>query len=149
MLAFVQDQVVNHLRWISAQQFLDGLTLGQFTPGPIMMLAAYIGYKLAGIPGATVATIAIFLPSFLLMMAVLPVLDRVRQSAWVKAGMTGIIPAVVGSIAVSFVQLAPHAAPDLFAAALLVTSVFAMMRWRVSLIGLLLGAAMVGIVVRL
>ena len=59
MLAFIQDQVVNQLGWLTPQEFIDGLALGQLTPGPILMLAAFIGFKLAGLKGATVAAAAI------------------------------------------------------------------------------------------
>ena len=68
MLAFVQEQVVNQLHWLTPQEFLDGLALGQLTPGPILMLAAYVGYKLCGIAGAIVGGLAIFLSSFILML---------------------------------------------------------------------------------
>jgi chromate transporter len=148
IIAFVQDQVVNHLQWITAQQFIECLTLAQFTPGPIIMVAAYIGYMVAGVPGATVAALAIFLPSFILMLSILPMLERVRRVAWVKAAMKGISPAVVGTLSVSLVQLAPHAAPDLFAAALLVLTVTALLIWRLPVLSLVAGGGLVGIVAR-
>ena len=62
MLAFVQDQLVNQLHWLTPREFLDGLALGQLTPGPVLMLAAYVGYKLCGIAGAAVGAFSIFLP---------------------------------------------------------------------------------------
>jgi chromate transporter len=114
IIAFVQEQVVNQLEWITSPEFLECLALSQVTPGPIIMVAAYVGYKVAGAAGATVAACAIFLPSFLLMLAILPFLERVRALAWVKAAMRGIAPAVVGTIAVTVVHLLPHAAPDAF-----------------------------------
>ena len=149
IIYFVQDQVVNHLQWITAQEFLECLTLAQFTPGPIIMVGAYVGYKVAGIAGASVAALAIFLPSFLLMLSILPVFERVRRLGWVKAAMRGISPAVVGAIAVSIVHLAPHAAPDAFAAALLVLTVIAMLAWRrLPVVPLTLGGGLVGIIAR-
>ena len=69
LLAFLQDQVVQHLQWLTPQAFLDGLALGRLTPGPIPMLAAFIGYKVAGLGGAVVAGVAIFVPSFVLMLS--------------------------------------------------------------------------------
>src|SRR5262249_20023732 len=89
MIAFIQDQVVGQFGWMTARDFIVGLALGQLTPGPVLMIAAYVGYKMAGIAGAAVAATAAFLPSFVIMLAVLPVLDRVRQLAWVKAVMKG------------------------------------------------------------
>ena len=149
IIVFVQDQVVNHLQWITAQQFIECLTLAQFTPGPIIMVAAYVGYMAAGVAGATVAALAIFLPSFILMLSILPWLERVRRLAWVKAAMKGISPAVVGAIAVSMVHLAPHAAPDVFTAALLVLTVVALLVWpRLPVLSLVAGGGVVGIVAR-
>ena len=149
IIYFVQDQVVNHLHWITAQEFLECLTLAQFTPGPIIMVGAYVGYKVAGFAGAAVAALAIFLPSFLLMLSILPVFERVRRLAWVKAAMRGISPAVVGAIAVSIVHLAPHAAPDLFAALLLAGTVVALVVWRkLPVVPLTLGGGLIGILAR-
>ena len=85
MIAFIQDQVVGQFGWLTPREFIDGLALGQLTPGPVLMIAAYVGYKLAGVAGATVAATAAFLPSFVIMLTLLPVLDRVRKLAWVRA----------------------------------------------------------------
>jgi chromate transporter len=148
IIAFVQDQVVNHLRWITSQEFLEGLTLGQFTPGPIIMVAAYVGYKVAGVAGAAIAACAIFLPSFVLMLSILPMVERVRRLAWVKAAMKGISPAVVGTTAITIVQLAPHAAPDAFTAVVLVLTVILMLAWRLPVLSLVLGGGLIGILAR-
>lgn len=148
ILAFVQDQVVNQLHWITSEEFLAGLALGQVTPGPIIMVAAFVGYKVAGVAGAAAAACAIFLPSFLLMMFILPVLSRVRALAWVRAAMRGISPAVVGTIAVSVLQLLPHAAPDAFAATLLGLTVLGMLLWRWQALPLAAVGGLVGILAR-
>jgi chromate transporter len=94
------------------------------------MVGAYVGYKVAGASGAAVAAFAIFLPSFVLMLSIVPVLDRVRHVTWVKAAIRGISPAVIGTIAVTILQLAPHAAPDAFTAVVLVLTVLALLAWR-------------------
>jgi chromate transporter len=119
MLAFIQEQVVNQLCWLTPQEFVDGLALGQLTPGPILMLAAFIGFKLAGVMGATIAGSAIFLPSFLMMLSILPILRKMADLQWLRAFMRGVGPAVIGAIAVSLVQMVPHAAPDFFTQCLL------------------------------
>lgn len=148
IIAFVQDQIVGHLHWISAQEFLECLTLSQFAPGPIIMVAAYVGYKVAGVAGATVAACAIFLPSFLLMFSILPALESVRRLAWVKAAMKGISPAVVGAIGVSIVQLAPTAAPDTLSAAMLVVAVAALLAWRLPPLSLVVAGGLIGVLAR-
>jgi hypothetical protein len=85
IVAFVQEQVVNQLNWLTPQEFLDGLALGQLAPGPVLMLATYVSYKLAGIPGALVGQVAIYIPSFALMLSILPVLARFRPFLRLRA----------------------------------------------------------------
>ena len=148
ILAFIQDQVVSQFHWITAQEFLDGLAIGQLTPGPIIMVATYVGYKVAGLSGAAVAAFAIFLPSFALMLSIVPVLDRVRRLAWIKAALRCISPAVIGTICVTLVQLAPHAAPDAFTAVVLALTVLAFLAWRFSVFPALVCGGLLGILSR-
>ncbi len=145
MIAFIQEQVVNQFHWLTPQEFIDGLALGQFTPGPILMVAAYVGYKVAGIAGAVVAATAIFLPSFLLMLSMLPMFERVRTLLWTKAAMKGIGPAVIGVMAVSLVKMAPHALPDPFAIVILIGTLIALLGWRIGAIKLVMAGAVLGV----
>lgn len=126
MIAFIEEHVVRQLHWLTPQEFIEGLALGQLTPGPILVVAAYIGYKVAGLSGATVAAVAVFLPSFVLMLGALPVFDRIRTLAWTRAALRGIGPAVIGVLAVSLLQLAPHAVPDLISVGVLIATVVAL-----------------------
>src|SRR2546425_4907 len=145
MIAFMQEQVVGQFHWLTPQEFIDGLALGQFTPGPILMVAAYVGYKVAGLAGAGAGAAAAFLPSFVMMLAVLPVLDHVRKLVWTKAAMRGIGPAVIGMLGVSLVRMAPHALPDVFAAATLIATVIALMVWRVGTVKAMLLGSLLGV----
>jgi chromate transporter len=145
MLAFIQEQVVNDFHWLTPQQFLGGLALGQLTPGPVLMLAAYVGYTVAGVAGAVVAAGAAFLPSFILMLALLPMLDRLRGLTWTRAALKGMGPAVIGILAVSLFRLAPAAVPDLFALALLLATVLALLVWHAGPLTLMLGGGLVGV----
>ena len=145
MIAFIQEQVVNQFHWLTQQEFIDGLALSQFTPGPILMIAAYIGYKLAGVAGAVLATTAIFLPSFILMLSMLRMFERVRTLVWTKAAMRGVGPAVIGVLAVSLVRMAPHALPDPFAIAILVGTLTALLAWRIGAIKLMMSGAGLGV----
>jgi chromate transporter len=148
MLAFVQDQVVNQLGWLTPQEFLDGLALGQLTPGPILMLAAFVGLKLDGVTGAAIAASAIFLPSFLMMLSILPLLRRMKDLQWLKAFMRGVGPAVIGALADSLVHMAPHAAPDLFTWCLLALTVGLTLLWNVGALPLMLGGAVIGLLAK-
>jgi chromate transporter len=145
MLAFIQQHVVEQLHWLTPREFVDGLALGQLTPGPILMLAAYVGFRVAGVAGAAVAAGAAFLPSFVLMVAVLPVLDRVRALVWVRAVMEGVGPAVIGILAVSLVRLAPHAVPDLPAAVMLAATLAALLLTRIGPFRLIAAGALAGV----
>lgn len=145
ILAFIEDQVVNQLSWLTAREFVDGLALGQLTPGPIIMLAAFVGYKVGGAAGAAVAAAAIFLPSFVLMLPVIPALNRVKQATWVRAFMRGVGPAVIGAIAVSLAAILPHAAPDPFAMAIMLATVVAILLWRVRPLPLMVAGGTVGL----
>ena len=149
VLAFVQDQVVNQLHWLTPQEFLDGLALGQLTPGPILMLAAYVGYKLSGMAGAVAGASAIFLPSFILILSVMPILNRFRELAWIRAAMRAISAAVIGVISVSLAHLAPHAVPDAFTALLMALTVAGMLLWSVGPLALMLGGGAIGVASRL
>src|SRR5712691_11913045 len=145
MIAFIQQQVVEQFNWLTPREFIDGLALGQFTPGPILMLAAYVGYKVAGVTGAAVAAGAAFLPSFVLMLAILPVLERVRTLTWTRAVMRGMGPAVVGVLAVSLLRLAPHALPDPIAIAIFVLTLIVLALGRLGAFKAMLAGALLGV----
>ena len=145
MIAFMQEQLVSQFHWLTPQEFIDGLALGQFTPGPILMVAAYVGYKIAGVTGAVVGGAAAFLPSFVMMLAILPTFDRVRRLVWTRAALRGIAPAVIGVLAVSLVRLAPYALPDVFAIATLLATVVVLLVWRVATLKIMLLGAVLGI----
>jgi chromate transporter len=145
MIAFIQDQVVGQFGWLTPREFIDGLALGQLTPGPVLMIAAYVGYKVAGIGGAAVAATAAFLPSFIIMLIILPVLDRVRKLAWMRAVMKGMGPAVIGVLAVSPIRLAPAALPDPFAIAILSGTLLALVIFRSGAFRLMIAGAALGV----
>jgi chromate transporter len=144
MIALVEEHVVRRLHWLSSEEFIAGLALGQLTPGPVLMMAAYVGYKLLGIGGALAAAAAAFLPSFVLMLAILPVFDRVRNLAWARAVIQGIAPGVIGVMAIALVRMAPPAIPDPFAVIVLIASVAAIRLWNVAPLKAMAGGAVVG-----
>ena len=148
MLAFMQEQVVNQFGWLTPQEFIDGLALGQLTPGPILMLAAFIGFKLAGVTGAAVAGSAIFFPSFLMMLSVLPLLRKLKDLQWLRAFMRGVGPAVIGALAVSLVQMAPHAAPDVFTWVLLALTIGIILLRNVGPLPMMAGGGVIGLISR-
>ena len=89
-------EIVDVRSWMDASTYLNGISLGQFTPGPIVITATFVGYMTKGLLGAMVATVAVFLPSFLLLIGLAPWFDRVRHSPWVSHGVGGILCSFVG-----------------------------------------------------
>ena len=85
LLAFLEQGLVQQQGWLTHQQLLDAVAIGQFTPGPVLSTATFIGYILGGVPGAAVATVGIFLPSFFYVALLAPVLFRLRLSTWIAA----------------------------------------------------------------
>jgi chromate transporter len=148
ILAFIQEQVVQHLHWLTPQQFLDGLALGQLTPGPTLILAAFVGYAVGTFWGAVVAVAAVYLPSFTLMLTVLPMLERIKRLAWIQAALQGISPAVIGMTAVAVLRMLPAAILDLPTGVVAVGTVVAMGLWHLSPLPLITGGAAIGWIFR-
>src|SRR5262249_3596590 len=145
ILAFIQEQVVHHLHGLTPQQFLDGLALGQLTPGPTLILAAFIGYTVSALWGAVVAVAAVYLPSFLLMLTLLPLLERLQRLIWMQAALQGISPTVIGMTAVAVLRMLPAAVPDLLTGMVAVGTVVAMELWHLSPLPLLTGGVALGV----
>lgn len=89
-------EVVGVRQWMSTQVFMDGIAMGQMTPGPIVVTATFIGYQVAGIAGAVCTTIGIFLPSFVILSLAVPHFDRMKANPWFQRAMRGILPSFVG-----------------------------------------------------
>jgi chromate transporter len=106
IIPLLEFEVVERLQWLTQTEFINGVAIGQISPGPVVLTAAFVGYKVAGVLGALVASIAIFTPSFAFIMLAAPVLLQVRQNAWVQAFLKGVMPAVLGAIAAATVPLA-------------------------------------------
>ena len=98
MIPLIQYEVVDRFQWLSTKEFLDGIALGQVTPGPIMITATFIGYKLLGLLGALMATIAIFSPSFFILTVLIPYYDRLRKIKAVRTIEQGILGSFMGML---------------------------------------------------
>ncbi len=98
LFAFIQRDVVTRFGWLSEQQLIEAIAVGQMTPGPVLSSATFIRYLLSGWPGAVVATIAVFLPSFIIVALISPIIPWLRQSRIAQAFLTGVNAAVVALI---------------------------------------------------
>ncbi|MEO0556773.1 MAG: chromate efflux transporter [Bacteroidota bacterium] len=106
LIAFLEGDVVGRYEWLTSQQLLDAVALGQLTPGPVLTTATAVGYFVAGVPGALVATLGIFLPSFLFAGILHPIVPRLRKAAWSAALLDAVNAVAVALMAVVTVRLA-------------------------------------------
>ena len=98
IIPLIQYEVVDKFHWVSTKEFLDGIAMGQVTPGPIMITATFLGYKLSGFWGAAMATLAIFSPAFFIVTLLIPHYDKVRGIAAVRIFEVGILASFVGML---------------------------------------------------
>ena len=130
---------------ISMRQLLDAVAVGQFTPGPVFTTATFIGYLLGGYAGAALATAGIFLPSFLLVFLLNPLIPRMRASAWFSAALDGVNAASLALMAAVSLRLALPSLPDIPAVLLFAASFLIMTRWKVSSFWLVLAGGLIGL----
>jgi len=109
LIAFVEGALVDQRGWLTHAELLDAVALGQLTPGPVLSAATLIGYLLAGIPGAIIATVGIFLPSFFFVLIVNPCIPRLRERKWTAAFMDAVNVSALGLMAAVTISLARHA----------------------------------------
>jgi chromate transporter len=143
--ALVQRDVVVRYAWLTRQQLLDAISVGQMTPGPVISSSTFMGYLIAGLPGAVVSTIAIFLPSFLIVAALGPWLPRLRRSRTAKAFLSGVNVAVVALILVVSASLLRAALVDVWTVLILLLGLAALLRLRLGRLWLVLGGALAGL----
>jgi len=132
-LPVMLHEVVEVRRWLDARTFMDGIALGQVTPGPIVITATFVGYQVAGLAGAVVATLAIFAPSLTLLIAAVPHFDRLQGSDLVQRAVHGILASFVGLLVAVALRFALAADWTLPLAAITVAA-FAALRLKVDIL---------------
>ena len=149
LLAFLRRDFVERLGWLTDQQLLDAVAVGQFTPGPVFTTATFVGYLVAGLPGAVLATIGIFLPSFLFVAAIEPFVPRLRGSPWTAPLLDGVNVAAVALMAAVSWQLGREVIVDPLTAGLALIALVLLLRFKVNSAWLVLAGGAIGVVVRL
>jgi chromate transporter len=147
LLAFLRADLVDRWHWLTESQLIDAVAVGQVTPGPVFTTATFIGYILAGIPGAVVATIGIFLPAFIFVGISGPLVPRLRKSLTAGAVLDGVNVASLALMAVVTWQLGKAAVLDLTTAILFLASALLLIRFQLNSAWLVLGGAMIGLLV--
>ncbi|MEM9567452.1 MAG: chromate efflux transporter [Cyanobacteria bacterium P01_E01_bin.34] len=155
IIPFIETEVVEKLHWLTTTEFLNGVAIGQLSPGPVVLTAAFVGYKVAGLLGGLVAAIAIFLPSFTFIMLASPILARLRRNPRVRAFLQGVTPAVLGAIAAAAIPLAQNALDQptlllqLAVWMILTVALVALLKYRVPTWLLVPGGGLVGLLLSL
>ena len=145
-IPLIQEIVVNGHGWVTHQEFIDAIAMGQITPGPILVSAAFIGLKVAGMAGAVVAIIGIYLPSALLMVGSTHMLERIKRSLVIKAALRGVRPAVIGMIAAAAVTVGWTAPHHWVSVMILVAALIALMRLRIDVVWVIPTSGLVGLI---
>jgi chromate transporter len=149
LLAFLRAEFVNHLGWLTEKQLIDAVAVGQFTPGPVFTTATFIGYLVAGIPGAVAATVGVFVPGFLFVALSGRMLPQIRRSPLAAAILDGVVVGSLALMAVVAWQLGRAAIVDWITLAILVVSTGLLLRFRINSAWIVGGAAVIGWLVRL
>ncbi len=145
LLAFLKADFVDRLGWLTNQQLIDAIAVGQLTPGPVFTTSTFVGYVLADVPGAILATVGIFLPSFILVAITNPLIPKLRDSAWTGALLDGVNAAALGLMATVTWQLGRAALVDPLTIGLALLSAVLLFRFKVNSAWLVLGGAGFGL----
>lgn len=143
-LPLMLHEIVDVRGWMDSKTFMNGIALGQVTPGPIVITSTFIGYMLYGLPGAITATLAIFTPSFLMVIAVTPVFDRLKASAYFTGATKGILASFVGLLFFVTVKFA-LAVPWDIVRAILVSAAFASLVRKMDILYVVLITAVISV----
>ncbi|MCX6156910.1 MAG: chromate efflux transporter [Ignavibacteriota bacterium] len=98
IIGVLRHDVVENFKWLTAKEFIDGIAFGQITPGPVVITSTFIGYMVSGIPGSVVATISVFLPTFIIVLILAQVIEKVKDNFYLKAAIKGANAAAIGAI---------------------------------------------------
>lgn len=144
LVAFLEGGLVEDYGWLTQGQLLDAIAIGQFTPGPVLSTSTFIGYLIEGVPGAAVATLGIFLPSFLFVLMLNPLIPKLRQSVWLSAFLDAVNAAAVALMAAVTIQLGVDVLVSWPAWVIAGLAAVAALRFRINAVWIVLGGAVLG-----
>ncbi len=142
MIPEIQNEVVNSHHWLTNQEFADATALGQITPGPVLIMATFVGYRVAGFLGAVFSTVCVFLPSFLMTIAAGSSFRRFRANRQMQAFLRGVSPAVTGLLAAAAWSVARSGIHTVIGATMTVVLIVILMRYRPNALYVLIGAGL-------
>jgi chromate transporter len=144
LIAFLEGGLVKEYGWLTYQQLLDAVAIGQFTPGPVLSTATFVGYVVSGAPGALIATTAIFLPSFIFVLILNPLIPRLRKSKMMSAFLDSVNISAIGLMASVIISLAGQTLLDWRAIVIAIIASIAGLRFRIGSAWLVTGGAAAG-----
>ncbi|MBI5350756.1 MAG: chromate efflux transporter [Chloroflexi bacterium] len=145
LVAYLEQEVVINNRWLTPQQLFDAIAVGQFTPGPVLTTATFVGYLIQGMPGAVVATVAIFFPSFIFVIASGFFISRLRNSPAASAFIKGVNAAVVGLIGATLISLGRAAMIDPVTIVVCLAAFIVLLRFKIDSTWLIAAGGMIGL----
>ena len=145
LLAFLQQNLVDELGWITSQQLLDAVAVGQITPGPVFTTATFVGWQVDGAAGAAVATVGIFLPSFVFVALIGRIVPWMRRRPTAKAFLGGVTAASLGLMAGVLVELVDTAITDAFTVAVAVAALALLVRTKLNSAWLVAAGVAIGV----
>ncbi|MBW4623457.1 MAG: chromate efflux transporter [Cyanosarcina radialis HA8281-LM2] len=149
LLAFLQRDLVERHQWLTSNQLLDAIAIGQVTPGPVFTTATFVGYLLAGNAGAIAGTIGIFLPAFILVWAIAPWVSKLSQSVWFRGLLDGINAASLGLMAGVTYTLGRTALVDWLTILVAIVSTIIVLRFKINSAWLVLAGGLIGLATKL
>jgi chromate transporter len=147
LLAFLRADFVLRLGWLTDQQLIDAIAIGQVTPGPLFTAATFIGYILGGTSGALLATLGIFLPSFIFVAISNPLIPKIRNSTWMSSLLDGVNASALGLMAAVTFQLAASSLTDFYTALIAIVSLILLLRYKINFTWLIAGGALIGFLI--
>lgn len=149
LLVFLKSDMVERLGWLTSQQLIDAVAVGQLTLGPIFTTATFVGYLLFDLPGGLAATVGVFLPSFILVAISNPIIPQLWDSPWTGGLLDGINAASLGSMTAMALELGQAALVDPFTVVLVLLSGVLIFCWLLNSAWLVLGGALLSIFIRI
>ena len=147
IIPIMENTFVNQLGWLTTKEFADGIALGQVTPGPIFISATFIGYKISGLTGAVIATISVFLPPAILMIALTEFIDKIKHSSGITAAFKGLRPAVIGMIFSAVITIGKSAEMEWSSLLIFLLILILSLKYKLNVAYLIPMAGLIGILI--
>ncbi len=149
IIGVLRQDVVENLHWLTAKEFLDGIAFGQITPGPVVITSTFIGYMVSGFSGSVVATVSIFLPTFIIVMLIAQVIEKIKDNFYLKSAIKGANAAAIGAIITTAYFLSKDAMVDYWSYGLFLIGIATLFSTKLKPYYLIIIGAAIGIAIKL